>query len=181
MSKIFKASFIAGSFAIVCLLGSFTESNLFLKKLHASYLESMRKEQGKSFVSSMQKFDGACIAYNDPAFDDIKQKGTTYKFNPKNPTQAKFAVCISFIKAEKAKDVMKKVKRGLGTGTSSAVKSPLMVCRVDETVYTLSWSCDLKGTETEKMLINAMQEEMKAEKSVDYVLVNCGGTISTND
>ena len=121
----------------------------------------------------MQKNDGACLIYNDPAFDEIKSKGNTWTFKPKSPIHAKYAVCVSFIEKDDAKDIFKKIKKAIGTGTSSIVKSPLLIFRKDKTIYTVTYTCDLKDSNTEKLLI----DELKKEAENDFIIVRCGGGV----
>lgn len=153
------------------------ESSAFVKKLHTAYIGQLRTELGKSFASAMVKFDGACLVYNDPAFDEIKEKGNTWHFKPRNSAYAKYTVCISFIEKDNAKDILKKIRTAIGKGTSSIVKSPLLIFRKDKTIFTLTYDCGLKDSPIEKLLIEEMKKEAATEKSNDFVIVKCGGAM----
>ncbi|MBC7864609.1 MAG: hypothetical protein IAF38_16675 [Bacteroidia bacterium] len=167
-------------FALLYILVSsfgIPESNAFVKKLHTAYMAQVRAEAGKTFASTMQKNEGSCLVINDPVFDEVKEKGNTWTFKPKNPTQNKYAVCISFIEKDNAKDIMKKIKTAIGKGTSSLVKTPLLVFRKDKIIYTVTYSCDLKDGAVEKLIIDELKKEIDLEKSNDFVVVKCGGGV----
>jgi hypothetical protein len=173
-----KKLFFLIPLAAICFSLQTAESSAFVKKLHTAYMTQLRTDVGKTFASTMVKNDGACLIYNDPVFDEIKKGGNTWNFKPKGPIFAKYALCISFIEKDNAKDIMKKIKAGIGKGSSS-YKSPLMIFRKDKIIYTLTYGCEMKDTNIEKFLTEEMKKEIDTEKSNDFLIVRCGGAVET--